>query len=215
MVSISIQERLLHYFLAMGAQPVDPFPNLPAGISFLNQSEKIHVTVVGQDAFLQRGKLLESILNLSTIASSVNKVYLAAPRLLGTAIDTEVFRVRGFGLLLFDERRIDEVLAPQVIPKQPLEPIKRDLDRALAEELASLRSMYLELRGSFDRLHAELESLKSVSGLALTGPIHTRQLQPHPPLQATQNGLPSFFANNPWLEVLSQRGREESAPIAG
>jgi hypothetical protein len=215
MVSISIQERLLHYFLAMGAQPVDPFPNLPAGISLLYGSEKIHVTVVGQDAFLQRGKLLESILNLSTMASCVNKVYLAAPRLLGTAIDTEVFRERGFGLLLFDERRIDEVLAPQVIPKQPLEPISRDPDRALTEELASLRSMYLELKGSFDRLHTELESLKSVSGPALTDPTYTRRLQPHPPLEATQNGLPSFFANNPWLEVLSHRGREESAPIAG
>jgi len=28
-------------------------------------------------------------------------------------------------------------------------------------------------------------------------------------------GLPSFFTNNPWLDVLSKRGRPEDPPLAG
>jgi hypothetical protein len=217
MASLPIQERLLHYFIAMGAQPVDSFPNLPAGLSLLIGTEKIHVTIVKHDTFLQRGKILESILNLSSLTSSVNRVYLAAPRLLGTAIDTDVFRARGIGLLLFDDRRIDEVLTPQTVPNASLEPLKNSPDQALVDELDTLRSMYLELRGSLDRLHDELESFKGASGLGLGDPMPRPQLQilrGQPQVEATENGLPSFFTNNPWLEVLSRRGREESSPLA-
>ena len=113
MANLPIEERLLHYFLAMGAQATDPIQNSPPGISVTLGTEKIHIAILKNDAFLQRSKIVGSILDLSALRNSVELIYLAAPKLLGTAIDADVFRSHGIGLLLFDDRRIEETVPPK------------------------------------------------------------------------------------------------------
>ena len=68
------------------------------------------------------------------------------PRLLGGSIDAAIFKPYGIGLLLFDERRIDEAVAPQPIrPTQTMEQKSQTSDPGVLTELATLRSMYAEM----------------------------------------------------------------------
>ena len=218
MVSLPIEERLLHYFLAMGAQPLDPIQNAPLGLTLSLGSDKVHVAILENNAFLQRGKIIESVMNLSSLRDSVNQLYLAAPRLLGATIDAEVFRSHGIGLLLFDDRRIDETVEPQSIHRPQPEHGAEKLDPAIVTEVETLRSMYLEMERTVSKLREDLKSFQENFSYAPSAPERISQpsiFHQEPKLAGGSAGLPSFFSNNPWLDVLSRRGREEATPIAG
>jgi len=217
MASVPIEERLLHYFLAMGAQPMEQSPNTSAGLTLTLGQEKVHVMILDNEAFLQRGKIIESIMNLVSLRDSVNQLYLAAPRLFGTTAEAEIFRSRGIGLLLYDNRRIDEVVEPQTFHSRQPESTPNQ-GETLLNEVATLKSMYLEMANDLSKLREELNGYEKRANSLPTVP----ERMPSPsllPQEATYEGaraeLPSFFSNNPWLEVLAKRGREETAPIAG
>lgn len=218
MTNLPIEERLLHYFLAMGAQTTDPLQNSPPGISLALGTEKVHVAILKNDAFLQRNKIVGSILDLSALRTSVDLIYLAAPKLLGTAIDADVFRSHGIGLLLFDDRRIDEIVPPQSIQPPKTQQIIQTTDSAFMTELASLKSMYLEMERTISNLREELKSFQQSVASVPSPPERitpASMVQTQPRFTGPGAELPSFFTNNPWLEVLSKRGREESGPLAG
>lgn len=218
MANLAIEERLLHYFLAMGAQSADPLPNSPPGLSFVIGPERVHVAILKSDALVQRNRIVDVILDLSSLRSSVSHIYLAASKLIGTAIDADVFRSHGIGLLLFDDRRIEEA-----VPAQPTQ-VRQEVaavqapDPGLVAELATLKSMYFDMEQTIAKLREDLYSLhKSASATQMSServPAAT-MVQPHAIYAGPASELPSFFANNPWIEVLSKRGREENGPLAG
>jgi hypothetical protein len=217
MVDLPIEKRLLHYFLAMGAQPLEPLQNAPTGLTVSLGCERIHIAVLKSDAFLQKSKIIEAIMNLASLTKSANQVYLAAPRLLGTTVDAGVFRTQGIGLLLFDDRRIDETVAPQSFHTSHQEQRDQTPDPSLVTEVATLKSMYLEMERTVARLREDLKSFQQNISSTPATPVGISPPIAHerPRFTEVGAGLPSFFSNNPWIDVLSRRGREEAAPIAG
>jgi hypothetical protein len=207
----------------MGAQQTPNPDSNQAGLSFLVGTDNVHVMVLKTQDLAQRNSIIDTVLKLSSLRNSYQTVYLAAPRLLGATIDASIFRAHGIGLLLFDERRIDEA-----VPPQPLQAARPQLtptpaqDPTLVSELATLKSMYFEMERNLTRLRDDLKNLHETprnGGFApqlshpLLGGISTEPVY-SPPI--TQGGpLPSYFNNNPWLEVLSKRGRSENEPLAG
>jgi hypothetical protein len=216
--NLPIEERLLHYFLAMGAQQVEALQNSPTGLTVNLGSDRVHIGVLKNDAFLQRGRIIESVMNLLSARDSANQIYLAAPRLLGTTLDAELFRSHGIGLLLFDDRRIDEAVTPASIHTHQSEASARDHDLGLVTEVAALKAMYLEIQETVAKLHEDLKNYQENTGHVASNLERIHQ-SPVPPQEFKITGpgpeLPSFFNNNPWLDVLSKRGREEAPPIAG
>jgi hypothetical protein len=202
----------------MGMQLLSPAQDNPPRLAFSLGSDKVHVAILKNDAFLQKGKIIESVMNLTSLRNSVNQLYLAAPRLLGTAIDAEVFRSQGIGLLLFDDRRIDETVAPRTFCQSQPQHVAEKPDLALVSEVRALQSMYLEIERTVSMLRADLKSFRDELTCAPSIPERISQPQifhQEPRFSAGSAELPSFFNNNPWLDVLSRRGREEVAPIAG
>jgi len=215
MASLPIEERVLHYFLAMGAQPVEPPQNAPTGLTLILGQERVHVMILNNDIFLRGGKIIESIVSLTSLRDSVNQLYLAAPRLLGTTVEAEIFRSQGIGLLLYDNRRIDEAVAPKTFRSRRSESTQGE---TLLNELAALKSMYLEMERDVSKLREELKGYQEKMNAISTIPerITSPSLLPQEPRYTGPSAeLPSFFSNNPWLEVLSKRGREEASAIAG
>lgn len=218
MANLPIEERLLHYFLAMGAQQVEPTSSAPAGLSLLLGGERVHVTVLKNDAFGQRSKIVDTILGLPSLRGSANQLYLAAPRLLAATIDAAVFRSYGIGLLLFDDRRIEEAVAPQSVQVPQQGPAAHSPDQTIMAELTTLKSMYLEMEKSVVRLRDDLRSLQETVRSPSNTAEQVRRSASVPTEAIFGNAvsqLPSFFTNNPWLDVLSKRGRAEGEPIAG
>jgi hypothetical protein len=204
----------------MGAQQIANTDAQQEGVSFLIGAEKAHVLLLKPDDLARRNAIIDAALNLSTLRSLYQLVYLAAPRLLGASIDASVFRSRGIGLLFYDERRIDEAVAPQrmqlgTATASPLE------DNALVTELATLKTMYREMERTLNQLRDDLAGLRNPpqvhDGISrFSEAAQAVTAQPIFRHNATESGgLPSYFANNPWLEVLSKRGNGEHEAIAG
>jgi hypothetical protein len=148
-------------------------------------------------------------------------VYLAAPRLLGATIDAGIFRSHGIGLLLFDDRRIDETVPAQLVQRTtPTPAIQISNDGALVTELTSLRTMYSEMERNLAQLREDMRNLNQnsrepersleqtrPSAILSHEPVFTSSI-PTPPLET--GALPSYFNNNPWVDLLSKRGRPEN-----
>ncbi len=221
MLDLPIEERLVHYFIAMGCQPIVNSTGSTDRLVFTNGSVQIQVVVLRNEAFSQRGKIVESIFSLTTARPTVSRLYLAAPRLLETTVDAQIFRQHGIGLLLYDEKRLAEALPAQeqqttvasVVPSLPT-------DSALMAELVHLKSMYNDMESHIAELKESIRSLQARdrSPTPNTNTISEQEtLISHQPSLAhlgNSNQLPSFFNNNPWLDLLSKRGREDG-PIAG
>jgi hypothetical protein len=203
----------------MGAQPIAQ-NDREQGVSFVLGADKVHVLILRPDEMAQRSAIMDALLSLSTLKFGYHLVYLAAPRLFGANIDASIFRNRGIGLLFYDDRRIDEAVPAQAqtnqTPRHSQQP-----DTNFVTELATLRSMYLDMERTVSQLRNDITTLRI--------PQAMQDHQPRIPLSeqeiATQSNfptgvvhggaLPSYFVNNPWLEVLSKRGSGEREPFAG
>ena len=216
MASLSIEERLLHYFLAMGAQQASEKPS-SASLSFTIGNQRVNVVVAKNDTLTQSA-IIESILGLATLRASSDQLYLAAPRLLGVTVDAGIFRSYGIGLILYDERRIDEAVPPQIIQiSQPATALPGP-DPSTIAQLTELKSMYSEMKNAIVRLREEMKTLQENPKEPLAPSIeipHQTVIHEEPTLNQNAGQLPSFFTNNPWLDVLSKRGRDHGEPIAG
>ena len=214
MANLTLEQRLRHYFLAMGAQPNDTAPN--SGLSFTVGQDRIHVSIIRPQDLAIRNRVIETVLNLSSLRTA-ELVYLAAPRLLGATIDAGMFRTHSIGLLLFDDRRIDEAVPAQLVQRTPAPTVQVTNDGALVSELTSLRAMYGEMERNLAQLREDMRSLNQSTREPerqleqVHPPIMSHEpvfASPAPPLEA--GALPSYFNNNPWLDVLSKRGRSEN-----
>lgn len=215
MVSLSIEERFSHYFLAMGAQQITEKPAL-ATLSFVIEYQTVNV-IVASTNHLTQSNILTAMLDLSTLRATSNQLYLAIPRVLGASIDAQIFRAHGLGLLLYDDRRIDEVVSPQTLPITDIAAIAPNQDLlATTAQLTELKSLYLELKDNIAGLKAELTSIES-RPQPMTPSIEIPQPHslPEQHVYTSTNALPAFFTNNPWLDVLSKRGRESTERFAG
>jgi hypothetical protein len=218
--SLPIEQRIIHYFLAMGAQHVPTQHEKESLLTFSLGNEKLFVSILSARDAVQRNRVLDTVLNLTSLRSTATLLYIVAPRLLGASLDAGVFRSQGIGLLLFDERRIEQAVKPEKLsPNIEQQTSTLTPDPTLLAEVASLRSLYSEMEKTLEKLSAELRSFKEtaqererVSDFVLESVKRSP-----PPIQAQPSGgsLPSFFSNNPWLEVLSKRGSLEASPLAG
>ncbi len=226
----------------MGAQQTpNPDPN-QGGLSFLVGAENVHVMVLKTQDLAKRNSIIDTVLKLSSLRNSYQTVYLVAPRLLGATIDAAIFRAHGIGLLFFDERRIDEAVAPQRQEPRP-QNTQSARDPGLVSELATLKSMYHEMERNLSQLRDDLKNLHEAPRRAGFSPQPSQPLQgvrpelvlapnmnqdealhayftnnpadPPPPRGGSLGDLPSYFSNNPWLDVLSKRGRSENGLVAG
>ena len=211
----------------MGARPTAEPADKGDELSFIIGQDTIRVLILRPQDLTIRGTLVDVLLNLSSLRGPRRLVYLAAPRLLGSTLDAATFRSRGIGLLFFDERRIDEAVAPQPI-QEPLPasstspPTLTSVEnRVIAGELAALKSMYSEMEQTLTQLRTELTSLRDSRSehpgvQRLAEPARVVISEPvfaHPAVHGS--ALPSYFTNNPWLEVLAKRGAGGNDAVAG
>jgi len=222
--SLPIEQRILHYFLAMGAQQNPSSGTNDSSLSFTLGNDKLIVNILTAKDIVQRNRILETLLHLASFRGALTQLYVVAPRLLGASLDAQIFRSHGIGLLLFDERRIEETIKPQPFFQNTQPQLTTATpDPTVLSELATLKSMYSQMERALENIRAEFTSIKQNSegkapDLERGTPGFTFEpVMRAPPLivEPAEGPLPSFFTNNPWLDVLSRRGRSEVAPLAG
>jgi hypothetical protein len=217
MANLPIKERLRHYFIAMGAENTEPIEGHTEGLTLTLGSERVHITILTNEIFLQRGKMVESVISLASLKDSADRLYLAAPRLLGTTVEAGIFRSHGIGLLLFDDRRIEEIVSPQSFQQHQPAIGNHTRDQLLMTEIETLKSMYAEMERSVTALREDIRDYQQTISSITSSPerfMSPQAMAQQPAFVPENSHLPSFFTNNPWLDVLSKRGSEGTGSIA-
>ncbi|MEM2921718.1 MAG: hypothetical protein QXF26_05305 [Candidatus Bathyarchaeia archaeon] len=181
--------------------------------------EGLHLTlvkVVTREELRDRNALLKAIVNLNPREAKVNRAYLALPKRYVAALDASILRDRGIGVIAYDDESVHEVLPANLFERE-LETPRLEEAEMMRYDIDELRRLYTELRKEVSDLIEELAVLRrELKGLrAERATIVTREQELRPSSEEASKvqdrGLPSFFSNNPWLDVLSRRGKEDGA----
>ena len=157
---------------------------------------------------------MDSIMRASALAGKASRTYLAIPKRAASIVDARLFEDRGIGLFTYDQRNVEEALPARYfeinapLPHNSENPAAAELEG----EISELRSQFETLEKVVRELREELSSVKDNRlPERLVESFATTSVVPEIPVV---NNLPTFFSGNPWIEILSRRGREEAA-IAG
>src|SRR5208283_4715210 len=107
----------------MGAQQCSAESSDQRSLSFKLGNETIRVVTLGKEEVLESSKVLDTILYVTSLRQTADVLYLAAPRLLATTLDSQIFKTHGLGLILFDDRRIEETIEGRTKPALEPKPI--------------------------------------------------------------------------------------------
>lgn len=200
------RDRIREYFLSQGYSE-DPI-NEDGFSSFLDGEYRTAVKILSLEDLEDRNILLQSLLEAASNPKSYNKVYVAMPKLLASIIDGKILEEIGLGLLIYDERSVEEAIPAKTVKPQAVHASSTTVDPSIARELQFLKAELSELRETVEKLKRELTALRE--GVKPHREERGRRevkMEVKIP-QSQPLGLPSFFQDNPWLSVLSQRGKE-------
>jgi len=176
---------------------------------FEAEGTSVRVVILDQALWADRQKVMDCIMRASASAGKVSRTYLALPKTAASVTDARIFQERGIGLFTYDQRNIEEALPARYFEVTNAFPHHVDdtTTSQLQNELRELRVEFAELEQAVQHLKEQLESSKEVFSPSRPAPAFTSRKQ-LPEVQVVAS-LPTFFAGNPWVEVLSRRGREE------
>jgi hypothetical protein len=181
---------------------------------FHGEGACVCVVILDQALWADRRVFMDSIMRASALAGKANRTYLALPKAAASVADARLFHDRGIGLFTYDQRNVDEVL-----PARYFETAAVTQQEANRNATGQVENEIRELRAQFDMLERTVQHLSEQL-------VASREMRPAQDLVSTLSSpsslsdigavgnLPTFFAGNPWLEVLSRRGRGEQT-IAG
>ncbi|MGO9644745.1 MAG: hypothetical protein ACLPY5_08375, partial [Candidatus Bathyarchaeia archaeon] len=137
----------------MGAQQCSAESPDQRSLSFKLGNETIRVVTLEKEEVLESSKVLDTILYVTSLRQTADVLYLAAPRLLATTLDSQIFKTHGLGLILFDDRRIEETIEGKIAPKLAPKAINTAVpDQNLLSEFTVLKSMYAQMEKTIENM---------------------------------------------------------------
>jgi hypothetical protein len=177
---------------------------------FQAEDTSVRVVILDESAWTDRQAFLNSIVKATALAGKSNRTYIALPKNAASLTDARLFHERGIGLFTYDHRSLDEALPAQYfqLPSMAAPQTSEVADLRFEDEIRELRAQIDTLERTVHSLSEELMSLRRAP--STLEPVETFASTRTPSLIPPSEGRPTFFAGNPWLEVLSRRGREET-----
>ena len=221
---------LKEYFLDRGAEILLPkeVPYDRETKEFFDLFVRDARNIVGIKVFTAKGAIsprvkrdLERIaVELLKISTKPDKAYVAvSERLRILEVPRELFETSGIGILRVKAGRVEELIPARPLPKPELESrIAGEIEERIAELRSRLEIELEKLSRSVSRIEEEVEDLRARLE-ALEGEIERMRRvpvgAPPPPepeerVEVPAEGLPEFVSDNPWIGVLSKRGRESA-----
>jgi len=198
-----------------GIKPLENFSsslNEKPDLAFHDGINLIFMKIFYINEFQNRNAFLDSILHSISFTKEANKVYIVIPKIYASIIDGKIFQEHGLGLILYDERVIEEVFKPKTFEHQKLEDYKPIIPKEFFEEFEQLKNKVFNLEQLVHELMDELAQIKLKNKIKETTPtIKINKVEEK--VQVNEN-LPSFLKDNPWLEILSKRGKEQQSYVS-
>jgi len=206
-----IVARLTEFFASRGQRAI-PEDTISTGtkekpdLAVTDGKTTTYLKVFRRDDLQERNTLLQVALGALSYTAVANRVYLVLPKVQAAVLDAAALRERGLGLLVYDLKTIEEVLPARLFEHG-------SVGTRPSADLERLRGRISALEQTVEALVSELSRIKSVK----LEQLEVKGRRPETPAIAgpqRPQPLPSFLQDNPWLDILSKRGRE-SDQIAG
>lgn len=211
MTEVKTGERLAEFFALKGQRPIAQDTMLAGAedkpdLAFTDGRTTTYLKVFEKNGLEERNSLLQVALSAMSYLQVANRVYLVLPKVHAAIMDAAILRERGLGLIVYDSKEVEEVL--------PASLFEHDAKNANpSADLERLKSRISALERTVETLASELSRVKSTK----LEQLEARRTYPEVPASIgpqKPQPLPSFLQDNPWLDILSKRGRE-SDEIAG
>ncbi|GBC71854.1 hypothetical protein HRbin02_01643 [Candidatus Calditenuaceae archaeon HR02] len=177
-------------------------------------------------------EILWAVMGATEYANRFGNSYVALPVNLAKRIDESHFWTYGIGLLVYDEDMVREILQPRprAEPREQATTHPEESDVETDEERSSLDNAILEeLLRRVERLEREIAKLEELEllmarvgvsesragtqartaqrPLPLVAPatIHYQAEHAVKSISHSEEKLPSYLQNNPWIEVLASK----------
>lgn len=212
---LDIRQRLRQRFGSAGlaeSQFGDPGPR--PDLAFQGDTTRVYLVILDDTHWADRQAFMDSIMRASALVGRVSRTYVVLPKMAASLADARVFQDQGIGLFTYDQRNLEEALPARFFETTSNVPHQHDSTAAgqLENEVRELRAQFASLERIVRELKDELAAPRQIH------PPGEQVRTPTPPVPipgiSGLAGLPTFFAGNPWLEVLSKRSREETG-VAG
>ena len=167
-------------------------------LGFTDGRSTLIVRVLEDSETRNRNAILDAALSALSLASKANLVYLALPKLHASLLDASILQNRGLGLITHDVRTVEEV----VVAKR----IDQDLTRSESStDMELMKNRIVALERTVETLASELSVIRAKR-------IEPERPRRQTPSETVDRGkkdlLPSFFKDNPWLDILANRAKE-------
>jgi len=172
-----------------------------------DNTNRMYLKIIQKESISERNKLLGSIMKSVSYLLEANIVYLALPKLYASILDGRVFRENGLGVLIYDDRGApEEVIQPKIFPnKQTSASSTSTIPIKMMEEINSLKDNLHSLEIEVNILKDLVSNLKSNQKIIEIEP-QIKKVKVEQKTDSTD--FPEFMRDNPWVEILSKRGRE-------
>ena len=180
-------------------------------LAFQKDNTRVFVKFADMSIVEDRNKFIKTLMEISTLINYCDKLYLVIPRFIATIIDSEVLKEKGIGLITYNGK-IVEVL-PAVSKKSREILVKKESIENMFQEISNLRRMLEDLISEIKDLKRRITSVERkinelrVVTVTEVGVKEVKEALTYPEAPEISE-LPSFFQDNPWLEILSKRGKE-------
>ncbi len=165
---------------------------------FTDGHNTLVVRVLEDSDTRNRNAILDAALSALILASKANLVYLALPKLHASLLDASILQNRGLGLITHDTRSIEEAVVAKRI-NQNMTRLESSTDIEL------MRSRIIALERTVENLASEVSVIR---GKRIESERPKRPTPSQTPDRRNEDSLPSFFKDNPWLDILANRARE-------
>ncbi len=192
-------------------------------IRFSNEGLEAIVRIVDEDA--NGGDLLSSVIQSAFDAAKGKTAYVALPIHLLSRIGDHAFRLHKIGLIVYSDQKITELVSGRAVPVGETRLNVNELEKieAMISSLASRLEKVEESINTLsvvDELNRRLENLEHVvyQKMSYDNDVLTKNIElppvkigthremKEPKVKRQKTGdLPSFLAENPWVDLLSER----------
>lgn len=176
-----------------------------------NLGSIVFIRVLSKDELIDRDSLLKNILKIFSLREKVNKIYIAMPKIYVSIIDSAPFEEYGIGIISYDEKRIMEISPAKFFKRDILkseEKIESFEIEGIKEEFEILKKRLFNLEEIIQSLINEIKILKNQSKPVIETKISKEEI-----ISPLSTNIPSFLKDNPWIEILAKRGREEKIAV--
>ena len=214
---IKIIERIIGFFGSRGFSKISESKlneedlQVKPDLAFQKDDMRVFVKFADISIVEDRTKFIKTIMEISTLINYCDKLYLVIPKFLATIIDSDILKEKGIGLITYNGK-ITEVL-PAVSRKVREILVKKENIETMFQEISDLKRLVVELIEEIRELKERITTVeRKISELRVVTvtEVGVKEVKETVTYSETQTmpELPSFFQDNPWLEILSKRGKE-------